>query len=238
MSDRDDMRDPGGPVDVDLAVQNGEDVAGAPTADELVAAERLRAAMDDGTLLGDADAPEDDLALVAALRAAWAPATLDDAEHAHVLEEACRTGEELALSAELRDALEGKASLPEIVVALRAAWAPAALDDAEHRPLVERALASAPLGANDLETTPRPRRLRVARVALVSTATLALAATVLLWIVSVPFSDEVPLARTRSTQPLFDEPFRAGEASARIDRIAMARTSDYRDNRFAMWGVR
>jgi hypothetical protein len=39
--------------------------------------------------------------------------------------------------------------------------------------------------------------------------------------------------RSRSTQPLFKQPFKPGDAAARIDRIAMARERDYRENRFA-----
>jgi hypothetical protein len=49
-------------------------------------------------------------------------------------------------------------------------------------------------------------------------------------------ADVIP---ARSTQALFDAPFaRTGGESARIDRIAMARAQDYRDNQFAAWGVR
>ena len=79
------------------------------------------------------------------------------------------------------------------------------------------------------------------RLAVVTTTTvLALAASVVVWVSSAMTSSEgeAPLARARSTQSLFAEPFKAGETSARIDRIAAARASDYRDNRFAKWGVR
>ncbi|WP_394820855.1 hypothetical protein [Pendulispora albinea] len=54
-----------------------------------------------------------------------------------------------------------------------------------------------------------------------------------------PGTGEAKLAVARSTQPLFGEPFpTTGGTSARIDRIARARASDLRDNRFARWGVR
>jgi hypothetical protein len=46
---------------------------------------------------------------------------------------------------------------------------------------------------------------------------------------------------SRSTDDLFDphkEFPKTGGESARIDRIAMARTSDLRQNRFAAWGVK
>ena len=49
----------------------------------------------------------------------------------------------------------------------------------------------------------------------------------------------VAVAVSRSTQPLFPERFPAtGGETSRIDRIAMARGADLRDNEFAKWGVR
>jgi hypothetical protein len=47
------------------------------------------------------------------------------------------------------------------------------------------------------------------------------------------------LIRSRSTDDLFEpaEKFEVGHTSARIDRIASARSSDLRRNRFAAWGV-
>ena len=53
-----------------------------------------------------------------------------------------------------------------------------------------------------------------------------------------PAPEATKLAQSRSTQDLFREPFRADQGSARIDRIAMARSSDLRENRFERWGVR
>ena len=51
-------------------------------------------------------------------------------------------------------------------------------------------------------------------------------------------SGGVALAIHRSTQPLFREPFAAvGGETSRVDRIAMARGADLRDNEFAKWGV-
>jgi hypothetical protein len=84
------------------------------------------------------------------------------------------------------------------------------------------------------------RRQTVVRVAFGALAGgLALAASVFLVITSAPtHGSEAPLAKARTTQPLFSEPFKAGETSARIDRIASARASDFRDNRFTKWGVR
>jgi hypothetical protein len=79
-------------------------------------------------------------------------------------------------------------------------------------------------------------------VAIVTTSTvLALAAGFILFVQTqetrAPRS-EVALAKARTTQPLFDEPFHAGETSARIDKIAIARAADYRDNYFAKRGVK
>jgi hypothetical protein len=46
-------------------------------------------------------------------------------------------------------------------------------------------------------------------------------------------------ASSRSTQSLFPEPFAStGGETARVDRIAMARAADLRDNEFARWGIR
>lgn len=104
------------------------------------------------------------------------------------------------------------------------------LDPEKNARLVERALARA---------APEPKREgRVIRVAFGAVTALSLAAAVVFAIVKAPPSEPSPaLAQSRSTQELFREPFH-GEASARIDRIAMARSSDLRENRFARWGVR
>ncbi|HEY4116974.1 MAG TPA: hypothetical protein VGM56_03925, partial [Byssovorax sp.] len=57
-----------------------------------------------------------------------------------------------------------------------------------------------------------------------------------------PVADTIAAAfiPTRSTDELFGaQPFpRTGGESQRIDRIATARASDLRQNRFAAWGVR
>lgn len=179
------------------------------TPEELAAAARLR----------DAGDP-----LVDALRAAWAPGAIDAEAHAALLDETVALdAEELALAELLREELATDGA----VVALRAAWAPAELSAAEHDAIVARALAS----RGNVIAFPRARR-----VLLGATSALAFAASVVVWLGNV--QGEVPLARERSTQALFEEPFRAGETSARIDRIASARASDFRDNRFTRWGAR
>ncbi|MBX3231733.1 MAG: hypothetical protein KIT84_23095 [Labilithrix sp.] len=180
-------------------------------------AEEAHARIVDGVTLDDP--------LVHALRAAWNPAEIRAEDHARIIDDV-PTAEELKLAALVDD--------DELVHALEAAWNPAALDPAEHRRIVDRATAGAVV-----QLRPARRRLGVAIVT--TTTVFALAAGVVLWITAVGPSGpkgEVALARARSTQPLFDEPFKAGETSARIDRIALARSSDYRDNYFARRGVR
>jgi hypothetical protein len=119
---------------------------------------------------------------------------------------------------------------PELARVLRAAWSPEDLSPEEHRKLVARAVA--------------PRRATVVRVSFGASALLALAASILL----VLWSDKPPrpgpnlgpvLSLSRSTQSLFARPFApSGGESARVDRIAMARAADLRENEFAKWGVR
>lgn len=121
--------------------------------------------------------------------------------------------------------------------ALSLAYEPRPIDPKEHDVLVERALAKAP----------RARRGVVVRVTFGVAAVLAVAAAILLFVGRPRPRDGGHLALTRSTQPLFTERFAppegraargSGEESARVNRIAMARASDWRENRFAMWGVR
>ena len=120
---------------------------------------------------------------------------------------------------------------PELARVLRAAWSPEDLSREEHEKLVARAIA--------------PRRANVVRVSFGASAILALAASVLL----VVWSDRGPrpgppnvgpvMSLSRSTQSLFGQPFApTGGESARVDRIAMARAADLRENEFAKWGVR
>jgi|SRR5579883_259141 len=148
--------------------------------------------------------------------------------------------DEAAAAADLRAALDDPARASadaELARALAAAWSPKDLSAGEHRAALERALARWPAAG---------RRRRPARRAAAAGALLALAAGVgaVLWSAdraSAPAASPAaaaPLAR-RSTQPLFADPFpAAGGERARIDRIAIARAADLRDNEFARWGVR
>lgn len=213
-----------------------------PSAEELAASARLRDALEDPSATGA------DLDLVSSLRAAWSPEPLEERVHAELLDDLPMSPDELRLAAELREALDDGAQAPnrtaatrpeqELALALRSAWSPSALGDDEHRAIVAKALGEARAGGAVVAFQSRARTTRFA-VVTGATTVLALAASVVVWIATAAQqSSEAPLARARSTQPLFDEPFKSGETSARIDRIAIARASDYRDNRFAKWGVR
>lgn len=154
-------------------------------------------------------------------------------EHDDSLIDAPPSEEELAESARLRDALDGKAETEdaELLRAVSLAHAPRTLEPAENERLVHRAIATA-----------RPtRRGTVVRIAFGFSTVAALAASVIVYLSSQGTVARQPaqLVAVRSTQTLFDKPFESrSSASARIDRIAMAREGDLRENRFAKWGVR
>jgi hypothetical protein len=147
--------------------------------------------------------------------------------------------EELAEANKLRDALAHPAGAnrdAELAQALSAAWSPRDLRPDQHRALLDRALA---------EHASRRRRTRVVRVSFGAGAIAALAAALALVVGSTRDtrqaapSASVAFVSTRSTQALFREPFAStGGQTARIDRIAVARAADLRDNEFAKWGVR
>jgi hypothetical protein len=143
--------------------------------------------------------------------------------------------EELAESARLREALADPAKASEdaeLLRALASAHAPREIDPLVHRAIVERAITG----------RGKPRRGVVVRVAFGVAAVFAAAALVLLFVrtrLPRPSDATAQVSISRSTQPLFAEPFAPqGGESARIDRIAMARAADLRENRFARWGVR
>lgn len=212
------------------------------TPDEVAASQRLRDALESTSPAGEGG-PEVDL--VASLRSAWSPGTLSEEEHRAIVD-ATPSADEMAAAALLREALDTPSAEPEgdelLAVALRAAWAPRDLDAGAHRAIVDAAVAKMPsaAGRGDVVELAARRRTTVIRVTFGAvTAGLALAASVFLVLTTGgPGGGEAPLARVRSTQPLFSEPFKPGETSARIDRIASARASDFRDNRFAKWGVK
>jgi ferric-dicitrate binding protein FerR (iron transport regulator) len=145
--------------------------------------------------------------------------------------------QELAEAERLREALDDPSrehANAQLARALSAAWSPRDLAPEAHRALVDQALA---------RSSQRRRRV-VVRVAFGASAVLALAACVLLFVRGGkgPAADARAAATpavSRSTQALFPEHFPpTGGESARIDRIAVARAADLRENEFAKWGVR
>jgi hypothetical protein len=165
--------------------------------------------------------------------------------------------EEIRASDRLREGLAGAAQLDDAQVvlarAIKLAHSPSELEDREHRAIVERATRT---------SAAKKMRARVVPIFAIAGA-LSLAAAVMFMIrgtspmqsAEAPSSATrlnlpgTPLAQSRSTAPLFvqDEESAKGEetktsqrstASSRIDRIAMARENDFRENQFAMWGVR
>jgi hypothetical protein len=243
-------------VDRDLEDPHDDIDPDAPaSAEEVAASKRLRDALEraGGDALagasGDATSPEIELAL--SLRAAWDPGTLSVDESLAMLD-ATPSAEEQDLAVRLRDALAAKrepvaadGATVQLAHALRSAFAPttrAAIDATEHQAILDAALAKMPAKAEKQASNviAMKRRATVVRVAFGFVAGgLALAASVVFVVTSAPSpGSEAPLAKARTTQPLFSEPFKPGETSARIDRIASARASDFRDNRFTKWGVR
>ena len=156
------------------------------------------------------------------------------------------TEEELVEALKLRDALASPAPAEgdaELARAVSAAWSPGNLSPDEHRALVDRALAG--------HAARRRRSSVVVRASFGAGALVALAAGVALVMGNLSGSPQAAraagatgtagtaLVSTRSTQGLFPEPFaKAGGQTARVDRIAMARAADLRENEFARWGVR
>jgi hypothetical protein len=223
------------------------------TEDELREAAALRGALDRG-----ADP------LASALSAAYRPASLADEDLDAILARALGEGDAPATRLErdaaesLRVALERGGELADdaaILGDLRAAHRPAALAPARNEELIAGAIgiaiAAAPRAVAPIS---RLRRALPATMATI-TGVLALAAGFALLVQTRSFAPPMPssgprfdpvevaptaLIRSRSTDDLFDpaEKFEIGHTSARIDRIASARSSDLRRNRFAAWGVR
>jgi len=179
-----------------------------------------------------------------ALRAAWAPTSLDPAVNEQLIEAALvdpfapPTEDEVRESERLRAALEGKAEHPatELCDVLRAAASPSSLPQrtSDH-------LASKHLG------TRRTNVIYVAFGAAAAVATLAAAVALFVSPVERPAAvsrrpeaaaRQRPLAVSRSTAPLFHSKFEPEATTARIDRITLHRGREFRDNRYAVWGLR
>jgi hypothetical protein len=217
--------------------------------------EELREA---SALRGSLDRGEDPLA--SSLRAAYRPASLADDDLEAILARALDAGDapptrlEREAAESLRGALDRGGELDgeaAIFGDLRAAHRPATLAKERNEELIAGALAKAPKAVASVS---RIRRALPATMATI-TGVLALAASFALLVHTQRFAppgamtpprfdvaEAAPAAliRSRSTDDLFDpaERFEVGHTSARIDRIASARSSDLRRNRFAAWGVR
>jgi len=185
-----------------------------------------------------------------ALRAAWAPAALDDGDLDAILERALGDDEALApptrrereAAERLSDELSRGGELHEeaaILGDLRAAYRPSELSPERNEQLIARAMRRSSQGSAS-----RVRRiLPVTMAALTGVAALAAGVALMLGQVNrapVAGAPTAALIHARSTDDLFDpaKKFEVGEQSARIDRIASARSADLRQNRFAAWGVR
>ncbi len=189
--------------------------------------------------------PEEEAELLAQLEAALRPSELDPRTQERLLAQALDdpfappSEAELVESAQLREALESGAPHPDADV-LRALGAP--FTDAG-QDVVERALLAAEPAPERLTAAP-PRNV-VYVVFGAASAALAAAAAVFLFVGSVQKPEPTATAaaapqwsRPRSTTDLFDERFETNGTTARMDRIASARSRDLRDNRYAAWGVR
>jgi len=200
-----------------------------------------RESSDDLVLLPEEQEEE----LARALRAAFAPGQLDPAVNEALIAAALEdplappSDEEIAESERLRDALEGRGShaSADLARALRAAAAPPALRELDAERVAERVLG---------KRVSRRRKVLIVAFGTVATTTVALAAS---WFLVIsPALDggrgtelaaqAEALAVSRSTAGMFSEKFEPGATTARVDRIALARSRDLRSNRYALWGVR
>lgn len=147
----------------------------------------------------------------------------DDDTAAAPLEEAPATEAELAAIA--------RGDHDDLLAALLLAETPTALAPERHERLLERALARRPV-----------RRVNPAAWATASGLALAAAVLLALRVGSGPTApassaDDHEALLSRSTEPLIASAAAAG-TSTRVDRIAQARTGDYRKNRFRSLGAR
>lgn len=142
------------------------------------------------------------------------------------------TEQELAAAESLRAALEGRATGDrdaDLARALKIALDPRPIDARVHAAILDRVVAP---------------RSRLRRALWFAGPAVAIAAGAILYVSLAPTpTSKSPtrdaLIAERSTSALFHEPFpRSGATSSRVDRIAMVRSRDLRDNEFTRWGVR
>jgi hypothetical protein len=223
-----------------LALALGDDVSDESVmADERREAEALRDA-----LAGQGEHPLAELchSLVAAARVAEITPADHDALLRMTLGEQAGgdlDADERDEMARLAEALAGHGPHPlaELSMSLRAAEAPAEIDELSHERVLRRALRSA--SAERRSAMP------------ILGAVVALAAGVALLVTAPwrqekthatgPAVDAALLIAPRSTQALFNPakpfPVKGGE-SERLGKIVAARQGDLRANRFAQWGVK
>ena len=201
---------------------------------------------------GDArpiDAHERD-ALFSALNAAYLPQPLDRSRHRQIIDRALglatqqaaldwvdplapASPEDLAAAAELRDNFDSN----QLVISLRSAHIPSApLSDVETT-----------LRQVAIENKPRHVAPLLRRLTRPAWGIFAAAATAALWFIaqsngivqdarySRPKNDTLVLSR--STESLFAKPFAQSTNSERIDKIALVRSRELRNNRYAIWGL-
>ncbi|MEJ7730488.1 MAG: hypothetical protein WKG00_14860 [Polyangiaceae bacterium] len=247
----------------DLSGPTADSSEASRSLDDPFTEEELREAAQTRALLEAGNEP-----VSSSLRAAFQPATFDDADHEALLARAlgdplaAPTRVERAVAERLRHRLDppasgapvdGGAAPPapapsgagdaaersaELAGALRAAWRPPVLAPLRNEALIARALSGT------------RRRGRAREVVAAAVGLLALAAGLALIFrqtgATVPGRGDgapaaVAMIAPRSTMDLFDvgTPFpRSGEETARIDRIAASRAADLRHNRYSQWGVR
>ncbi len=202
----------------------------------------------DGVPLTPAELDE----LVEALMCAYRPTELAPERHeellASALEDPFRPADEHEVreSERFRQALEGRASHPDLALAraLTEMYAPGQQHDNVDG-LNERALERALGGSSAADPSRRAKRSStVIYVSFGLTASLAAAALVLLFVLpmqttgtSAPAASMPALTQSRSTAPLFEEKFERDETTSRIDRIAAVRARELRANRFKQWGA-
>jgi hypothetical protein len=211
--------------------------------DPLAAA--LRAAFDPASI--ELDGEDHDALLARALGDADAAPTKAERARAEIFRV------ELDTEARRGAKAEGQSDEAAIAGALRAAWAPRPIDPLKNEALIAQAMRK---GAGAQIQRPRGRVISFTMVSIGAMA--AVAAGIFLFAGRVDLeggasktaaappaapmtSAQASFIPARSAADLFDAatPFpRTGGESARIDRIASARASDLRANRFAAWGVR
>jgi hypothetical protein len=192
---------------------------------------------------GERLSPELEAELAEALRAAYRPEPLAPERQRELIELALEdpfapaSEAEIRESERLRRALdEGDESHPDALLAqaLKAAALPGAVD----APAERRARRGA---------APRPAKGGGrGNVVYASFGALALAAAAgfALFVFGpaektrTAAAPRPALVQSRTTGPLFEAPFETGQTTARIDRIALSRERELRENRYAKWGVR